>query len=322
MPKKLILSFLFSFIFLFVVAFTIPVSAAETINSFNTEATVNLDGSVDMKETIVYDFGYTERHGIYRNIPLVKENSDEKVFIMDFELKSVTDENGKSLTYSDDSTREKAIIKIGDADITLTGIHTYVISYTVRGALTYFEDHDELYWNVNGTEWEVVASSVTATVKLPASITQTDVYLKCYTGTLDSKAQNCYGVKGSHEFRFNTSGALGNAENLSIVIGFPTAIVAKIEPTEYKPSIFDDILAYIALFGLLFMYFILPLILLIIWWKKGRDPKVNPGPRAWFDIAKHVDGREMIPAEVGLLTDEKIDPRDISATILSLAINR
>ena len=44
----------------------------------------------------------------------------------------------------------------------MSGRQDYVITYTVDGALNAFDDHDELYWNAIGAEWEVpiVAAAV------------------------------------------------------------------------------------------------------------------------------------------------------------------
>ena len=37
---------------------------------------------------------------------------------------------------------------------TITGRHTYEIVYRVQGAMNGFADHDELFWNAIGDQWE------------------------------------------------------------------------------------------------------------------------------------------------------------------------
>ena len=69
-------------------------------------------------------------------------------------------------------------LRIGDPDPTITGQHTYTISYTVRGAISPFSDHDELYWDAIGNQWQVPILSATSTVTSPAPI---DRYL-CFSG--------------------------------------------------------------------------------------------------------------------------------------------
>ena len=45
------------------------------------------------------------------------------------------------------------MIRIGDADVEISGRHTYTLTYRVEGALNAFPDHDELFWNAIGDEW-------------------------------------------------------------------------------------------------------------------------------------------------------------------------
>jgi hypothetical protein len=41
-------------------------------------------------------------------------------------------------------------------DATITGSHVYKISYTVENGIgSNYQDHDEIYWNATGNEWQV-----------------------------------------------------------------------------------------------------------------------------------------------------------------------
>ena len=44
--------------------------AAEKINSFDVTIKINQDSSLEIEESINYDFGKASRHGIYREIPI------------------------------------------------------------------------------------------------------------------------------------------------------------------------------------------------------------------------------------------------------------
>ena len=44
-------------------------SSFETIRSYDVDLTVQPNGDLSVVETIVYDFGSEQRHGIYREIP-------------------------------------------------------------------------------------------------------------------------------------------------------------------------------------------------------------------------------------------------------------
>jgi len=56
-----------------------------------------------------------------------------------------------------------------------------------------------------------------------------------------------------------------------------------------------------------------------LWYRKGRDPKARESVSVMYEPPKY-DNRPLIPAEVGTLIDEKLDPRDITSTIVGLAV--
>src|SRR5207244_12733280 len=48
---------------------------------------------------------------------------------------------------------------------------TVVFRYRVANALRFFADHDELYWNVTGDEWDVPIEAASGRIRLPAGAT-------------------------------------------------------------------------------------------------------------------------------------------------------
>ena len=52
--------------------------SGEHIKNFDSQITINKDGTIDVKESIIYDFGSLERHGIYRDIPFITTNKEGK----------------------------------------------------------------------------------------------------------------------------------------------------------------------------------------------------------------------------------------------------
>jgi len=301
----------------------------EHIKSFDSTITINKDGTIDVKETIIYNFDSLQKHGIYREIPFIKTNQDGKQFELRFSNFSVTDENENSYKYVKSWIDEKLIrLKIGDADRLITGIHTYIISYQVAGALTYFFDHDELYWNVTGNEWKVPIASTTASVVWPQEIKKEDVKGICYTGIAGSKESLCSvelpSLYDRAKMVTKSNNSLGSGEGLSIVVSFPKNIVTVLEPKEFvsfwNTWVGQLLIGLMGLIGLIW-YVLLPFFIIYRWIRYGRDPKGTVGvTTAWFDPPKTQDGKRFLtPGEVGTLGDETVDMKDISATIVDLA---
>ena len=300
----------------------------EHIKSFDSTITINKDGTIDVKETIIYNFDSLQKHGIYREIPFIKTNQDGKQFELRFSNFSVTDENENSYKYVKSWIDEKLIrLKIGDADRLITGIHTYIISYQVAGALTYFFDHDELYWNVIGNEWKVPIASTTASVVWPQEIKKEDVKGICYTGITGSKESLCSvlpSLLDRAKMVIKSNGSFGSGEGLTVVISFPKNIVTVLEPKEFvsfwNTWVGQLLIGLMGLIGLIW-YVLLPFFIIYRWIRYGRDPKGTVGvTTAWFDPPKTQDGKRFLtPGEVGTLGDETVDMKDISATIVDLA---
>ncbi|MBI4066901.1 DUF2207 domain-containing protein [Candidatus Gottesmanbacteria bacterium] len=300
----------------------------EHIQNFDTTITVNKDGTIDIKEKIVYDFATLQRYGIYRDIPYVKTNKDGKRFRLDFSKISVTDENLQPYQYKKIDENQKLRLKIGDPDRTITGIHTYIIIYTVSGALTYFSDHDELYWNVTGNDWTVPISNSTAQIILSENTTfdaiAPKVVTKCYTGFSGSTDENCTVQVDADSIEIKPTGLLNSNEGLTVAFSFPKNIVAVLEPKPYVTfweTIFGKFVIGLIISTLVFWYVIYPIWIPIKWLRQGRDPQpVGTGEaRAWFDPPKSKSGRVLTPEETGALVDEKVDMEDISGMIVYLA---
>ncbi len=297
----------------------------EHIKSFNSDILINKDGRIDVKETIVYDFGQIQKHGIYRDIPFIRANQEGKKYKLEFNNFSVQDENGKGYRFTTSSIDEKIIrLKIGDPDRLISGVYNYIITYTVEGALTYFSDHDELYWNITGNEWTVPIVQASALIRLPEVLESSNVRLACYTGYIGDNLTLCNKDYELGQIKISNQENLSSSQGLTIVVGFPKNIVAVLEAKEFV-SFWDTwmgtiVILLLALLGL-FWYVGLPFYVIYKWFKYGRDPKSTVGvTTAWFDPPKTQDGKRFLtPGEVGTLGDETVDMKDISATIVDLA---
>ena len=153
-------------------------TAGERIEAFGFDAVIEDDGSLRVTETIAYDFGSEQRHGIFREIPtrLTYDETHDRVYrLRDVEVSSETAPDDVS---QEDGPGGTTRLRIGDPDRTITGRHLYRITYTLAGALNAFEDHVELYWNAIGTDWAVPIEDITVSVTAPVDVLQT----ACFAG--------------------------------------------------------------------------------------------------------------------------------------------
>ena len=99
---------------------------------------------------------------------------------------SITDDDGHALKYEQSRQGRYTKFKIYVPDAN-DATRTVIIRYRVLDAIRFFDDHDELYWNVTGDEWDVPIESVTAHIELPAGIT--GLHAVAYTGVSGSRAE-------------------------------------------------------------------------------------------------------------------------------------
>ncbi len=126
-----------------------PAMPGEAIRSYDTRIDVRADGDLAVVETIVYDF-VTGQHGIYGKVPVRYRYNDthDRVYPI-MQVTAAMDD--AVVPFVQSSKGGYTLILIGDPNLTVTGSHTYVIRYTVRGALNHFADHEELYAEAYGT---------------------------------------------------------------------------------------------------------------------------------------------------------------------------
>ena len=83
-------------------------------------------------------------------------------------------------------------IRIGDPKRFVSEHQTYVITYGVENAILFFNDHDELYWNVTGNDWKAPIEEASADVRLALKSSSRDLWTAWYTGPLGRRTQCGY----------------------------------------------------------------------------------------------------------------------------------
>jgi uncharacterized membrane protein YgcG len=304
------------------------------ITSFHSGITIATDSALTVTEDIRVDFGSLQKHGIFRTIPLRYryDDSHDRYYLL--EVKAVTD-GSKALTYTETIDHDNEVIKIGDPARTVSGANRYVISYVVQGAMNAFADHDELFWNVDGSLWPVAKRSVTATVSLFAA--RAFQKTACYQGPTGSHDVCTYESSGLAA-NFSSTRQLGPGEQMSIVTALDKGVVSVPPPLleardrQFPQDAFDitpltvglSLLVAVAGIGLVAWN----------WWARGRDrayltqyyltndPRQGTVPLFRHEpvVVEFGPPQNMRPAQLGLILDERADAKDVTATIVDLAV--
>jgi uncharacterized protein (TIGR04222 family) len=157
--------------------------ALESIHAYEVALRIEPSGDLLVTERLVYEFpAGAERHGIFRDVPTRLRYDERSDRLYPLEVVSVSSSTAPDGYVVEDAGDGRTRIRIGDPDLTVSGTHTYEIVYRVQGALNRFADHDELYWNAIGGDWDAPILAATATVEAPAPILQA----VCFAGPVGS----------------------------------------------------------------------------------------------------------------------------------------
>lgn len=273
------------------------------IKRFDATIVVTPDGSVDVTESITAQFTGAW-NGIYRTVPVEYRTPQGFNWTLRLDLLGVTDEQGQPLEVETGRERHyvKYKIRVPGAE---NATRTVVIHYRAANGLRFLEDHDELYWNVTGDEWDVPIEVATARIILPAEAA--GIRAIAFNGVYGSTARDAVVKTEGTTVRVSMPHRLDFHEGLTAVVGWNKGIVA--QPTETEQA-----LGFLASNWPLAIPIPVFLAMFAIWRRVGRDPKRLP-------IAVQYEPPDSLtPAEAGTLMDYSADMRDITATLVDLAV--
>lgn len=201
--------------------------ADERILAYDSNIKVHPDASMTVIETIrVRAEGKQIKRGIYRDFATDYKDRLGNRYQVEFEILSAR-KDGQPEPF--DTRRLKSGVRtyIGANNVLLRpGEYTYTLAYRTTRQLGFFDDHDELYWNVTGNGWAFPIDYASASVTLPASIPGSEISIEGYTGRYGAKGQD-YEARINDEgvAQFETTRTLARNEGLTIVVTWPKGYV-------------------------------------------------------------------------------------------------
>jgi uncharacterized membrane protein len=289
-----------------VLACTLAASASARqlkIQKFSAEIFVQPDAVLDVTETIEANF-IGVWHGLYRTIPIQYVTPQGFNYTLFVKLESATDAEGHSLKVETSHQGHYLKWKIYVDDAT-NAVRTITLHYRVSNGLKFFEDHDELYWNVTGDEWDVPLENVSAEILLPSGVT--GIRTAEFTGSYGSRAQNAEATTSDNRVEISVTRPLSFHEGLTAVVAWDKGFVT-------EPGTSEKIQQFLASNWPIFFPIPVFLFMFWLWYTRGRDPRVGPV------AVQYAPPEGMTPAEAGTLVDDSANMRDITATIVDLAV--
>jgi hypothetical protein len=284
-----------------------------SITSFRSDIEVRDDASLRITETIDTLF-HRQRHGIYRDIPFRYTDELGKESLTPVHVVSVRDASGNPWKHKVERSGGFVRVRIGDPRKFVAGRQVYVIEYSVENAVLFFPDHDELYWNITGNGWDVPIGSASAHISIAAGNRSLEPRTRCFTGPRGSREEACAVSPSANGAVFVSTRAFRPGEGMTVVVGWEKGVVRPPAPWKtfaYRYNLFEYwvFLAPVLTFGWM----------LVRWYREGRDPSAG-GPLVVAYGPPEEDGSPLLPAEMGVLLDERFDPRDITASVVNLAV--
>jgi hypothetical protein len=286
--------------------------ADERILNYESDILVRQDGWIEVSETItVRAEGARIRRGIYRDYPTRYEDRFGNEVEVRYEPRSVL-RDGRTEDFHSERRANGVRTYFGSADRLLSpGEYTYVYRYEAGRMLGFFDEYDELYWNVTGPGWEFPIDRASATVRFGFELPADSLAVEAYTGASGTKGRAYTASTGDSRAQVETTAALGSGEGLTIAVSWPKGQVAQPGALQRARWLLTDnsnlLIACAGLLGILGWY-------IPIWRRHGRDPEEGP------IVTRYEPPEGFSPASLRFIERMGYDDKAMTAAIVNLAV--
>ncbi len=289
------------------------VFADERILDYQTDVLIQTDGSLLVTETIqVRAEGVNIRRGIFRDFPTSYTDRFGNHYQVGFKVLDVQ-RNGEPEPFHTVDRANGVRIYFGSSNRMLShGIHQYRLRFLTSRQLGFFDDYDELYWNVTGNGWVFPIDHASIRMELPSAVYAGDLRTDFYTGPQGTSGKDAeLRILNGTGIKVETTRGLQAHEGLTVAVGWPKGIVE--QPTASEEIAYflqDNGSALVLLIGLL-----APLgWYLWAWNRYGRDP------RKGVIIPRFKPPRGLTPAGCSYIRKMSFSKQAFSAAIVNLGV--
>ncbi|MCS7061887.1 MAG: DUF2207 domain-containing protein, partial [Anaerolineae bacterium] len=190
----------------------------------------------------------------------------------------------------------------------------FTLEYTVRGATRYYDDGDEVFWaGVYADRNGFAVQSSRVTVRLPDGVRALDVQTYGPRAEVRGRGENIIVAEALEP--------IPSGDQFEVWVKFPHGAIAGSAPPWQAG--YDALRAYQRTSKPIVDMVVLTLALLVVgigvpaalvtWYRRGRDPHVGA-------VAEYLSEppADLSPGLAGTLLDEKVEMRDVIATLIDL----
>jgi uncharacterized membrane protein len=160
---------------------------------------------------------------------------------------------------------------------------------------------------VTGNDWPVPIDHAEATVRFPDAAAGS-LRAQAFTGVYGSAQRDATAEVLGNTAKFETRNPLPMRGGLTIDVYIPSGILE-------APSALTRFFWFIAGNPIVFLPPVTLAVMFALWWYKGRDPDPGMSVAPMYEPPPGIS-----PAEAGTLLDDTIHPRDITSTMVDLAV--
>lgn len=292
------------------ISFFSTLSATECIKHFDSDITIHDDASMTVTEELTVQVeNHKIRHGIMREFPTRYKDLYGFNYNVSFDVKEVL-QNGAPVPFNVVNYMNGKRLFIGDSQVLIKpGLYTYKIVYHTDRQLGFFDQFDQLYWNVTGLGWPFFIDEVTVHVHLPKNIKAQDIKAEGYTGSY-KQAHKDFKVTHVSDglVEFQTTYVLHPNQGFTIVVSWPKGKIA--QPSYWWYYVRDNLhllVLFISLLALLCFY---------LWVFRKTRSAIKKGTI----IPLFYPPQNAGPGALGYVMAMKYDSKQLAATIVNLAV--
>ena len=302
--------------------------------------TLTAGGDAHVAIDLDFDFGGDPGHGPTITIPVQQAISGDRAHVRSYPVSDITASSptGAPAGVNTATGNGWLTVNIGDpSQGSISGTQSYHIEYTIGSVVNSFSDHAEFYWNVVSPDaGSIPIAGVSVSVVGPVAADGAT----CFSGPTGSTTPCDAGAVGADGTATFAQQTLTAGNGLTVAVHYPASafsgakalIIATPSPLDpVTPTAVTGVLA-------LLIAGVGSVLVVRRVRRNGRDrqylgltPGLAPAPGQELQLG-YRDKRTPVavqftpppgvsPGEVGTLLDEVADPKDVTATIIDLAVH-